>query len=173
VTATLIAAQINNHNLGEKIIVTTTTEQKPKMTAEQATTFERTSIGNARTVAATLKCGCIAYETVFNLRRWNAQGYKVKRGQKGIRLTKFNPVKPETEEEKTQTIPKFTRYSLFCWHQVEPFKATTEQPADPTPTPTPTPRRKATVKAQQPIVEPAPVSQPQIDAIMGNWKEVS
>ena len=143
------------------------------MTAEQATTFERTSIGNARTVAATLKCGCKAYETVFTYNRWKAQGFQVQRGQKSIRLPKVNSVDRETEEGKTQTRPKFTKSKVFCRHQVEPVNATTEKPADPTPTPTPTPRRKATVKAQQPIVNPTPVAQPQIDAIMGQWKEIS
>jgi hypothetical protein len=137
--------------------------KRPQMTAQQATMFERFSVGNATTAESALDCGCKAYVDVYTYNRWQAQGFQVKRGQRAVRLPMVKDVEREAENGETKTRRIFTSSSVFCRHQVEPIQAT----AEPTPTP-PTP-----TKPQQPIENPTPGPQPRIDEIMGNWKEIS
>ena len=151
----------------------TQTVQRPTMTAQQATSFERTSAGNALKVSTALKCGCEPYKTVFTYNRWLAQGMQVQRGEKAIRLPMIKAVGRETQEGQTETKRIFTTSRVFCRHQVKPVTATDDRPAGEHPKPTPKRRRKPVVKAQQPIIEPTPAVQPQIDAIMGQWKEIN
>jgi hypothetical protein len=144
--------------------------KRPQMSAQQATMFDRFSVGNASIAESALDCGCKAYETIFTYNRWKAQGYQVKRGQKAVHLPMVKDVEREAENGETKTRRIFTSSSVFCKHQVEPIQTTVE----PTPTPpTPPAPIKAPVTAQQPSANPTPVPQPRIDEIMGNWKEIS
>lgn len=77
---------------------------RPPMTPEQARTFNSVSLANAALIMHSLECDCSPYEDVFTLRRWNAQGFKVKRGQHGIHIPvvyERQTVDPETGEETT------------------------------------------------------------------------
>ena len=167
--------------------------KRPQMSAQQATMFDRFSVGNAVMAESALDCGCKAYETIFTYNRWKAQGYQVIRGQKAVHLPMVKEVERDAENGETKTKRIFTSSSVFCKHQVEPIKATDERPtpmpksgdvwvwdangfhpAEPKPTPpTPPAPIKAPVTAQQPTANPTPVPQPRIDEIMGNWKEIS
>lgn len=90
-----------------------------KMTPEQAKTFAVYSEHNAAIIVSNLDCDCKPYESIFTYNRWKAQGYQVKRGEHGIRLTTMKPIQrnnAETGEEETITIPR--RATVFCRHQV-------------------------------------------------------
>jgi hypothetical protein len=87
---------------------------RPRPTLEEATSFERRSAANARLIESALTCGCRPYVDVFTVPRWNAQGFKVRKGQKtAVRV----PVVIEDENGR----PRYTRQTcLFCRCQVEP-----------------------------------------------------
>jgi len=95
--------------------------KRPRMSAEEATSFSGFSVANATTVTAALQCGCAPYVDVFTLPRWNAQGFKVIKGEHSIRI----PVVAERAEEDDEgnTITRKVRWmsGVFCRHQVEPF----------------------------------------------------
>ena len=61
-----------------------TTATRPRMTSQQATMFDRFSVGNAVLAESALACGCKAYEDIFTYNRWKAQGLQVQKGQKGV-----------------------------------------------------------------------------------------
>ena len=90
-----------------------------QMSAEEARTFPHFSVHNA--VQAQLACPegtCQAYEDIFTFRRWQAQGYIVRKGEKGTAVTTWITTKGRGDgEEKPKTKPK--RAALFCRHQVE------------------------------------------------------
>jgi antirestriction protein ArdC len=91
-----------------------------EMTAEEARSFRHFSVHNA--VQAQLACEegtCEAYVDIFTFRRWRAQGYRVRKGEKGTAVTTWITTEPRTDEgdEKPARRPK--RAVLFCRHQVE------------------------------------------------------
>lgn len=97
-----------------------------KMTANEAKTFDGYSTGNAMVLALAAKargCGCQPYEDWFTLRRWNAQGYRVIKGEHGVKLSVF--VKTEhkgkdaagNEVVTADSIPWTT--TTFCRCQVK------------------------------------------------------
>jgi mannose-6-phosphate isomerase class I len=93
------------------------------MTELEARKFDRFSEQNYEVVKEQLECGCEPYVDVFTLKRWNAQGFKVKKGEKSIRITTI--VKKEvkdkkTGEKETKQFPK-TAF-VFCRCQVEKFE---------------------------------------------------
>lgn len=105
--------------------------RRPKMTAEEARSFEGYCPQNAAAVEAALKergCrSCRPYEDVFTLPRWNAQGYRVTKGEKSISVRVWiamDASKADTEraldegEEapKPRVRPKTAH--LFCRCQV-------------------------------------------------------
>ena len=93
------------------------TEARNEMTAEEAREFAHFSVHNA--VQAQLACpeqSCRAYEDIFTFRRWRAQGYAVRKGEKGTAVTTWVTIKGRRDEEP-KTRPK--RAVLFCRHQVE------------------------------------------------------
>jgi hypothetical protein len=151
-------------------------EKRTPMSAQQATLFDRFSVGNASIAESALDCGCKAYEAIFTYNRWKAQGYQVKRGQKAVRLPMVKDVEREAENGESKTKRIFTTSSVFCRHQVEPIQ-TTAEPTPPAPAPLPFVgdfvRGPKAIAAQQPSANPIPVPQPRIDEIMGNWKEIS
>jgi len=95
-------------------------QRRPAMTAEEAQKFEKYSVGNAVTLAeaaAERGCACEPYEDWFTLRRWNALGYLVKRGEHGTALMVgvTKPAKNEGDPPET----KFVRSYVFCRCQVQ------------------------------------------------------
>ena len=96
--------------------------QHPKMTAEEATTFERFSAANAAVLLATAAeqgCNCEPYSDWFTYTRWTAQGMQVQRGQHGVKL----PVilhKTVEKDGKEEEISLKKTYTVFCRCQVAP-----------------------------------------------------
>lgn len=104
--------------------------QRPPMTAEQAQTFERISVGNATRLmhaAAERGCGCSPYADWYTFRRWKAQGMSVKKGEKATRLplivTDGIAENVESSEEPRQ---HFATACVFCRCQVQPSKESAE-----------------------------------------------
>jgi hypothetical protein len=94
------------------------------LTAEDARQFAHFSIHNA--VQAQLACPdgtCEAYQDIFTFRRWKAQGYFVRKGEKGTKISTWIP-KTDTDEEGNERVvgqrPKTA--VVFCRHQVEKAK---------------------------------------------------
>ena len=95
-----------------------------RMSASEARSFERFSVANAVQVEEALECGCQAYRDVFTYKRWQAQGYQVRRGEKAVRLPLHKTVTQtdkETGEETTRSVR--TRSAVFCRCQVQPKAA--------------------------------------------------
>jgi len=62
------------------------------MTAQEATQFDGYSMANAMIVSAAAAkrgCQCRPYEDWYTYKRWQAQGYQVQRGERGVRLSTF------------------------------------------------------------------------------------
>jgi len=105
--------------------LTTGTTRRPKMTAEQAQSFERFSLNNAAILAgaaAARGCECQAYSDWFTYNRWVAQGQQVQRGEHGTKISTYvHGVK--TGDDGKEVEYKFPRTStVFCRHQVAPAK---------------------------------------------------
>ena len=93
--------------------------EKAKMTAVQARTFDRYSVGNAVAVKTALKCGCEPYEDVFTYVRWKAMGFQVQRGEHAIKLPMVKHVVDEDPEDGDISVRKLlTTSCVFCRHQV-------------------------------------------------------
>jgi antirestriction protein ArdC len=95
-----------------------------EMSAEEARTFPHFSVHNA--VQAQMACPestCEAYRDIFTYRRWRAQGYAVRKGEKGAAVTTWITTASRDRdgdadgEAKPSRRPK--RAVLFCRHQVE------------------------------------------------------
>jgi len=87
----------------------------PAMTPAEATRFERISLANAAMVAASLTCDCSPYRDVFTYRRWKAQGYQVRRGEHGIKLSGVRDVEDKNGDSKKI----FFGTTVFCRCQVD------------------------------------------------------
>ena len=96
----------------------------PKMTADEAKKFEAFSPTNAQIVEESCENGCVAYEDIFTLRRWNAQGFSVRKGQHATKIDV--PVFKFVEDESTGKSRKVRVGSrsvpVFCRCQVAKFK---------------------------------------------------
>jgi hypothetical protein len=91
-----------------------------KMTEQQATTFDRFSIGNALTVSASLQCGCKPYQDVFTFKRWLAQGYCVKKGEHGIKIPVIgSSIKHDDKTGQDVTKKYISNSAVFCRCQVK------------------------------------------------------
>jgi len=91
-----------------------------KMTANEAKTFDRFSAHNAAVAESSRDCNCVAYVDIFTLKRWNAQGMKVKSGEKSsskIPVVRMTTVKDD--EGKPVSVRSFRKTALFCRCQVE------------------------------------------------------
>ena len=89
--------------------------------ADDARRFNHFSIHNA--VQAQLACPtgeCEAFKSIFTFRRWKQQGWVVRKGEKGTRITTWIPT-TKTDENGTKTVTgKKPRAAIvFCRHQVE------------------------------------------------------
>ncbi len=94
-----------------------------QMTADDARQFEHFSVHNA--VQAEMACAegtCRAYADIFTFRRWRAQGFIVRKGEKGTTVTTWVPV-PTKNDDETTTRRRPKRAVLFCRHQVERMTA--------------------------------------------------
>ena len=87
----------------------------PAMTAEDARRFDRISPANAALVMASLSCECNPYRDVFTYRRWKAQGYQVRRGEHGIKLSGVRDVVDKNGDSKKI----FFGTTVFCRCQVD------------------------------------------------------
>lgn len=113
--------------------MTTTTKRtrkRPTMTAEQARRFERYSVHSVTQILAQLECDCVPYEDTYTYNRWRAQGFAVRRGERGIRFSTFVPVTNEDGEEEFELDEDgelkrrlvVRRLVVFCRCQVEPIR---------------------------------------------------
>ena len=93
---------------------------RPAMTAEQARTFGTGSVTNSMIIAMAFPCGCQAYENVFTFGRWIAQGFAVRKGEKGthISVVYTQEKAPRDMEEPTETSQRWGTAVVFCRHQV-------------------------------------------------------
>lgn len=93
-----------------------------QLSPEEARRFEHFSVHNA--VAAEAACPtleCRAYADIFTFRRWLAQGYVVKKGEQGTKVTTWIPhVESDGEEGRVARRTRPKTAVLFCRHQVEP-----------------------------------------------------
>jgi N-terminal domain of anti-restriction factor ArdC len=74
-----------------------------RLSPEEARRFDHFSVHNA--IAAEAACPtleCRAYSDIFTFRRWLAQGYVVKKGERGTKVTTWIPV-PEPDEGEQGT----------------------------------------------------------------------
>lgn len=92
--------------------------------AYNAKHFGHFSVHNA--VKAELACDegtCRAYEDIFTFRRWKAQGFVVRKGEKGTKIVTFVPVKAKDDDGKESVVGKRRKTAVvFCRHQVEAMK---------------------------------------------------
>jgi hypothetical protein len=91
-----------------------------QMTADEARDFGHFSVHNA--VQAQMACpegSCEAYSDIFTFRRWRAQGFVVRKGEKGTTVTTWIPQRPKTDNEEQNIKRRPKRAVLFCRHQVE------------------------------------------------------
>lgn len=95
---------------------------KRTMTAEQAKEFSTYSARNAAIVAMAFEqCGCSAYEDVFTFARWKAQGYQVRKGEHGVKISTYAPITrkdPETGADAVVGTRPWTS-TVFCRCQVD------------------------------------------------------
>lgn len=90
-----------------------------KTRARAARSFDRHDTMNATMVATLFKCGCKPYEDIFTFNRWKAQGWFVRKGEKGVRLDVFAKVK-EVDAAGVEREKKYPRATtVFCRCQVE------------------------------------------------------
>lgn len=143
----------------------TTTRQR--MTATQATQFDRYSVGNAAIITKALRCECKPYVDVLTLKRWNALGMRVKAGEKSTVKIGVLYNNEETDEDGNVTVSRRRSTSaVFCRHQVAPSgKAQAPAPHATTPRPKPT-------ITPAPTITSTHTSNTQVDQIMADWKVV-
>lgn len=92
------------------------------MTAEQAVRFERhspTSAAILAMAAAERGCECEAYRDWFTYRRWQAQGYQVRRGEHGVQLPTYVEVEVKGDDGTVTTRRRPVMTTVFCRCQVD------------------------------------------------------
>jgi len=82
------------------------------MMADEARSFSTFSVGNAVAVAMARPCGCEPYADVFTFRRWIAQGFVVRRGEKAIKIPVV--VEREADEEGAEPVRLLRTSAVFC-----------------------------------------------------------
>ena len=97
-----------------------TKNSKPKMTKEQAVSFDRYSVTNATIAETTFDCGCQAYERIFTYARWTALGFQVRRGEHGVKISTIKNVEKKNENGEIEMHQLFHTSTVFCSHQVDP-----------------------------------------------------
>jgi antirestriction protein ArdC len=66
---------------------------------------------------------CRAYADIFTFRRWRAQGFIVRKGEKGTTVTTWVAAPKQKDNEETTDRRRPKRAVLFCRHQVEQITA--------------------------------------------------
>lgn len=105
----------------------TSRKTRPPMTAEAAVRFEHYSAPNATIAAATLRAAgackgyCEPYADIYTYARWQAQGFQVRKGQHGARLSiMINvDVKVDNSIEEREPVRKVWHTTVFCRCQVD------------------------------------------------------
>lgn len=93
---------------------------KPRMTAEQATSFDSFSVGNVVTIESQITCGCKAYQDVFTFNRWKALGCHVRKGEHGIRIPVISTREVEDKDTgEAKTVKVMHTSVCFCRCQVD------------------------------------------------------
>ena len=149
------------------------------MTASEARSFDRYSVGNAASVMTALSCGCQPYQDVFTYNRWRAQGFQVQRGQKAIKLPVIITREVEGQDsEEARYIKLLRTTAVFCRHQVAPITAGAAPATRPgvTPPVQPHPSDISGKVSLQPAPGPRPQPQPAqndfTSSVMKSWQEV-
>ena len=92
--------------------------------ALNARQFSHFSVHNA--VKAELACHegtCRAYEDIFTFPRWKAQGFVVRKGEKGTKILTFVLIKAKDDDGKESVVRRRRKTAVvFCRHQVEAMK---------------------------------------------------
>lgn len=105
--------------------------KKGQMTSEQAVTFQSFSVANAAALMDAAKvrgCTCQPYTDWFTYDRWQAQGMQVQKGEHGVPLVTYIPIKDKATGEETGKRP--WHYRAFCRCQVRPIgEAPAAEPA--------------------------------------------
>ena len=80
-----------------------------RMTATEAMTFEQ---GHSMTSGMILDaaaqshgCVCKPYQDWFTYKRWRAQGFQVQKGQHGVKLTTYIPIRDDNDKPTGKTRP--------------------------------------------------------------------
>jgi antirestriction protein ArdC len=88
------------------------------MTADEAASFTRFSVQNYVAIKSALSCSCEPYRDVFTLRRWNALGYRVRRGEHGVKISTI--VAHEVDDGgEIKVVSRPWTSVVFCRCQVE------------------------------------------------------
>lgn len=96
-----------------------------KMTADEAQTFGRVSIGSMvilSEAAAQRGCNCQPYADWYTYERWLAQGYQVQRGQHGIKLATYREFLVDKDDPSKGTRSTPWHSTVFCRCQVQPVE---------------------------------------------------
>lgn len=92
-----------------------------QLSPEEARRFDHFSVHNA--VAAEAACPtleCRAYADIFTFGRWLAQGYVVKKGEQGTKVTTWIPMpEPDDGERGVARRTRSKTAILYCRHQVK------------------------------------------------------
>lgn len=94
---------------------------KKRMTVEEATYFDHHSDTNAMILARAAQargCQCNAYTDWFTYNRWAAQGYQVKRGEHGVKITTMIDKATEDMSGVQIVIKRPWSVTVFCRCQV-------------------------------------------------------
>ena len=90
-----------------------------QMSATEALDFHHLSVHNA--VQAQLACpeaSCEAYRDIFTRRRWQAQGYAIREGERGTAITTWILTPPSREDGEEKSLRRPKSVLVFCRHQV-------------------------------------------------------
>ncbi len=104
----------------------TATRERPKMTAEEAQTFNHYSVQNVASAMRQLEeagaCNgtCEGYSDIFTYQRWQALGFQVQKGQHGAKLAIIIEGEKEDEQGNTKRVSRPWTTTVFCRHQVAP-----------------------------------------------------
>lgn len=91
------------------------------MTAVEARTFGSFSAMNAAAIMHASTCGCEPYVDTYTFGRWIAQGYAVRKGEHGTRISVKHAI--ERKDKETGEVEQGERWGsavVFCRCQVAP-----------------------------------------------------
>jgi antirestriction protein ArdC len=90
------------------------------MSASEAVSFDRRGKVNPpmlEEIAKDKGCGCVPYQDWFTFKRWEAQGFHVRKGEHGTKIF----MQRENIDPETQAVTSVSRFKtyVFCRCQVE------------------------------------------------------